>query len=109
MSVLIGVITSQFRVRRRRVISGLPAFCLRTCHHRRRTVGENAARIVSVGAVTILDNRQNGSAFSTNCSRNVSTLISSPANIEQSLKSADIIIGAVLIPGSKAPRLITRK
>ncbi len=76
------------------------------------TVGENAARIASgMGAqVTILDNRQERLRILDELlPENVSTLISSPANIEQSLKSADIIIGAVLIPGSKAPRLITRK
>jgi alanine dehydrogenase len=39
---------------------------------------------------------------------NVTTLMSNAYNIEQAVKNADLIIGAVLIPGAKAPRLITR-
>lgn len=40
--------------------------------------------------------------------RNVKTLYSSRHNIEQELPSADLVIGSVLIPGAKAPHLITR-
>ncbi|MDR0413579.1 MAG: alanine dehydrogenase [Dysgonamonadaceae bacterium] len=40
---------------------------------------------------------------------NVQTLMSSRYNIEQFLPSADLIIGAVLIPGAKAPHLINRE
>ncbi|HUI25971.1 MAG TPA: alanine dehydrogenase [Candidatus Kryptonia bacterium] len=39
----------------------------------------------------------------------VTTVMSNPANIEEELVSADLVIGAVLIPGAKAPKLITRK
>jgi len=39
---------------------------------------------------------------------NVTTIMSNKYNIEQAVKQADLIIGAVLIPGAKAPRLITR-
>ena len=39
---------------------------------------------------------------------NVTTMMSSHYNIEQMLPSLDLIIGAVLIPGGKAPRLITK-
>ncbi|MCS7018170.1 MAG: alanine dehydrogenase [Cytophagales bacterium] len=39
---------------------------------------------------------------------NVNTLISSRHNIMQELPHTDLIIGAVLIPGAKAPKLITR-
>lgn len=39
---------------------------------------------------------------------NVKTLYSSAHSIEQELPSTDLVIGAVLIPGAKAPRLITR-
>jgi alanine dehydrogenase len=35
-------------------------------------------------------------------------LMSSPATIRKLVKEADVVIGAVLIPGAKAPRLITR-
>ncbi len=39
---------------------------------------------------------------------NVDTVMSSEHNIRQAIKTADLIIGAVLIPGAKAPHLITR-
>ncbi|MFR9524150.1 MAG: alanine dehydrogenase [Rikenellaceae bacterium] len=39
---------------------------------------------------------------------NVKTLMSSEYNIRQELKSADLVIGSVLIPGAKAPKLVTR-
>ncbi len=40
--------------------------------------------------------------------KNVKTLYSSRHNIEQELPSTDLVIGSVLIPGAKAPKLITR-
>ena len=39
---------------------------------------------------------------------NVHTLYSSEHNIRQELKDVDIVIGSVLVPGAKAPHLITR-
>lgn len=39
---------------------------------------------------------------------NVDTLVSNEYNIREMIQSADLIIGGVLIPGAKAPRLITR-
>ncbi|MDR2474193.1 MAG: alanine dehydrogenase [Tannerella sp.] len=39
---------------------------------------------------------------------NVKTLYSSQHNIEQELPQTDLVIGAVLIPGAKAPHLLTR-
>ena len=39
---------------------------------------------------------------------NVSTEYSSEYNIKKAIKDADLIVGAVLIPGAKAPHLITR-
>ena len=41
--------------------------------------------------------------------RNVKTLMSSEYNIREELKSADLVIGSVLIPGAKAPKLVTRE
>ncbi|MDJ0915467.1 MAG: alanine dehydrogenase [Desulfobacterales bacterium] len=35
-------------------------------------------------------------------------LMSSPATIRKLIRDADVVVGAVLIPGAKAPRLITR-
>ena len=40
--------------------------------------------------------------------KNVKTLMSSEYNIRQELKRADLVIGSVLIPGAKAPKLVTR-
>ena len=40
--------------------------------------------------------------------KNVKTLMSSEYNIRQELKTADVVIGSVLIPGAKAPKLVTR-
>lgn len=40
--------------------------------------------------------------------KNVTTMMSNPYNISEAIKNADIVIGAVLIPGAKAPRLITQ-
>ena len=39
---------------------------------------------------------------------NVHTMMSNEYNIRAMIKEADLIIGAVLIPGAKAPKLITR-
>ena len=38
---------------------------------------------------------------------NVKTLMSSEYNIREELKTADLVIGSVLIPGAKAPKLVT--
>ncbi len=40
--------------------------------------------------------------------KNVKTLYSSAYNIEKELPTTDLVIGSVLIPGAKAPHLITR-
>ncbi len=40
---------------------------------------------------------------------NVDTVMSNAYNIRELIKSADLIVGAVLIPGAKAPHLITRE
>ncbi|MDE6301789.1 MAG: alanine dehydrogenase [Muribaculaceae bacterium] len=40
--------------------------------------------------------------------RNVKTLYSSRHNIESELPATDLVIGSVLIPGAKAPKLVTR-
>lgn len=37
------------------------------------------------------------------------TLFSTPSAIEKEVQQADLVVGAVLIPGKKAPRLITRE
>ena len=40
--------------------------------------------------------------------QNCFTLISSPATIRRLIREADLVIGSVLIPGAKAPKLVTR-
>jgi alanine dehydrogenase len=40
---------------------------------------------------------------------NVDTMMSSNYNIEQFLPNVDLVVGAVLIPGAKAPHLITKE
>ena len=40
---------------------------------------------------------------------NVKTMMSNEFNIREQIKEADLIIGAVLIPGAKAPNLITKE
>lgn len=39
----------------------------------------------------------------------ITTLFSNIENIEQSVINSDLVIGAVLIPGAKAPKLVTRE
>ena len=40
---------------------------------------------------------------------NVTTLMSNHLNIEECLRHADVVVGAVLISGAKAPRIVTRE
>jgi alanine dehydrogenase len=40
--------------------------------------------------------------------QNCFTLMSSPATIRRLIKEADLVVGSVLIPGAKAPKLVTR-
>jgi alanine dehydrogenase len=74
--------------------------------------GTNAAKMaVGLGAeVTILDLnpdrlRQLDDIFGTD----VTTLMSNPYNIAEAVKESDLVIGAVLIPGAKAPKLVTEE
>jgi len=40
--------------------------------------------------------------------KNIQTMMSNPFNIREAIKEADLVIGAVLIAGAKAPKLITK-
>ncbi len=74
-------------------------------------VGTNAALIAAgFGAdVTLCDiSLPRLRYLSETMPKNVKTLFSSRYNIEQELPTTDLVIGAVLIPGAKAPHLITR-
>ncbi len=75
-------------------------------------VGTEAARMASgLGAdVTILDiNLDRMRYLEDVMPANVTTVYSNEYNIRELASKADLIIGAVLIPGAKAPKLITRK
>lgn len=74
-------------------------------------VGHNAALMAAgLGAdVTIADiSLPRLRYLSETMPKNVKTLFSSTHTIEQELPTTDLVIGAVLIPGAKAPHLITR-
>jgi len=74
-------------------------------------VGANAARIAcGMGArVYLLDMNLDRLRYLDDVMPgNCTLLISGPAIIRKKIKEADVVIGAVLIPGAKAPRLITR-
>jgi alanine dehydrogenase len=75
-------------------------------------VGANAAKVAAgLGAnVTILDvNLDRLRYLDDVMPRNVTTLYSDRHNILDSLSHADLLIGAVLIPGAKAPHLVRRQ
>ncbi|ETI67628.1 alanine dehydrogenase [Neobacillus vireti] len=72
-------------------------------------VGTNAAKMaIGLGAdVTIIDLsaerlRQLDDIFG----NQIKTLMSNPLNIAEAVEEADLLIGAVLIPGAKAPKLV---
>lgn len=74
-------------------------------------VGTQAAKMAAgLGAqVTILDiNLDRLRYLSDIMPANVATLYSNEYNIRRLIKESDLIVGAVLIPGAKAPNLVTR-
>ena len=74
-------------------------------------VGTNAAKIAAgFGArVKIMDNNLYRLRYLDDVMpKNIITMMSNPYNIRESIKTADLVIGAVLIVGAKAPKLITR-
>ena len=73
-------------------------------------VGTAAARTAAgLGAdVTICDISQPRLTYLADVMPNVKTLMSSEYNIREALRDADLVIGSVLIPGAKAPKLVTR-
>ena len=75
-------------------------------------VGTNAARMaVGLGArVTILDlSRERLAYIDDIMSNRVITLMSNSHNIKEAVAQADLVIGAVLIPGGKTPKLVTEQ
>lgn len=75
-------------------------------------VGTNACKIaVGIGAeVTVLDLSARRLEYLDDIFGSaITTLYSNEANIEKSLAESDLVIGAILIPGAAAPRLIRRE
>ena len=75
-------------------------------------VGRNAATIaVGMGAqVTVLDVRAETMAYLEDVFGGaIETLYSNPTNIEETVARADLVIGAVLVTGAAAPKLVTEK
>ncbi len=75
-------------------------------------VGTNAAKMaIGLGAdVTIIDLsadrlRELDDIFG----NSISTIMSNPFNIAQAVAESDLVIGAVLIPGAKAPKLVSEE
>jgi len=75
-------------------------------------VGTNAAKIaVGMGAeVTILDiSLQRLTYLDDIFGNTIQTLFSTPANIKACLRNCDLLIGAILVTGAKAPKLVRRQ
>ncbi|SET45147.1 L-alanine dehydrogenase [Oceanobacillus limi] len=75
-------------------------------------VGMNAAKIaLGLGAnVTIIDlNPERLRELEDIFGTNINTIMSNPMNIADSIADSDLVIGAVLIPGARAPKLVTEE
>jgi alanine dehydrogenase len=75
-------------------------------------VGRNAATIaVGMGAqVTVLDVRAETMSYLEDVFGGaIETLYSNAENIERAVERADLVVGAVLVPGAKAPQLVTEE
>jgi len=75
-------------------------------------VGINAAKMaIGLGArVTILDIDAQRLAYLDDIfGTDISTLMSNPENIAECVRESDLVIGAVLITGGKAPKLVSRE
>ena len=75
-------------------------------------VGINAAKMaMGLGAnVTILDVNMHKLDYLADIFKNeINTLYSNNEQIEKAVSNADLVVGAVLVPGAKAPKLVTRE
>ena len=74
-------------------------------------VGSNAARVaIGLGAeVTVLDTNEKTLAYLDDIYQgSIHTLYSDPHTLQQAVARADLVVGAVLITGARAPRLVTK-
>ena len=75
-------------------------------------VGTSAAKIaIGLGAhVTILDNNVDRLRYLDDIfGPRVQTIASNPLDLAEKTKEADLLIGAVLVPGAKTPKLVTEE
>ena len=75
-------------------------------------VGRSAATIaIGMGAsVTVLDVRAKTMGYLEDVfGSSIETLYSNPFNIDESVRRADLVVGAVLVPGAVAPKLVDEK
>ena len=75
-------------------------------------VGTNAAKMaVGLGAnVTVIDLNSKRLAYLDDIfGGRIQTLLSNSYNIARAVKNADLVVGCVLIPGAKAPKLVTEE
>ncbi len=73
-------------------------------------VGINACKVaIGLGAnITVLDISTKRLAYLDDIfGARIQTLLSNPYNIAKAVKEADLVIGCVLIPGGRAPKLVT--
>jgi len=76
------------------------------------TVGTNAAKVaLGMGAnVTIIDSKLDRLRYLCDIlSDRVKTLVSNSSNIESAVADADLVIGAILLPGARAKHLVTKE
>jgi alanine dehydrogenase len=74
-------------------------------------VGSNAARVFqAMGAqVAVLDtDLRKLQALEETCA-NLQTMVAYDFNIARAVRGADVLIGAVLVPGARAPQVVTRE
>ncbi len=75
------------------------------------TVGTYAARAFNgMGAhVTVLDQDMTALQKISQCNASLVTMVSTSRNIERVCEYADVLVGAVLVPGQRAPVLVSRE
>jgi alanine dehydrogenase len=75
------------------------------------TAGTYAARaFTGLGAhVTVLDRDINALQRISQCCTNVITMVSTQRNISRCCEFANVLVGAVLVPGERAPLLVSRE
>lgn len=74
--------------------------------------GKNAAIVAAkLGAeVIVLDrNELRLAALKKECNNKITTVASTPESIEEYTVKADLLVGAVLVPGAEPPKLVSRK